>query len=200
MTGAADVRAFDVRIDLAGLEVVGTQIGNLLGDYSQADALVQHAGSQIIFASAQRGRNTETFAGNGIAAVLSLRALEAGRPQMMLAEGTVVNAGFDTQMTGLDNSAVLPVGYSLGAAYPNPFNPVTTIQFAMPVDGFARLTVYNMLGQSVRQLVMQDMTAGRHQVTWDATNQQGIQVASGVYVYQLEVNDFKQAQKMILLK
>jgi hypothetical protein len=200
LADASDVRAFDVRLNLAGLELLGTEMGNLLGDMSQADGLIQHHGDELVIASAQRGHSNVSFAGNGEVATIRLRALESGSPQMMLSSGAVVNDGFETQLTDLDNSAVLPAGYSLSMAYPNPFNPVTTIAFAMPADGFAKLTIFNMLGQQVSEIVSEQLSAGRHHVIWDARNQNGMQVASGVYVYQLEVNDFKQAKTMTLLK
>ncbi|MFZ5428577.1 MAG: FlgD immunoglobulin-like domain containing protein, partial [Thermodesulfobacteriota bacterium] len=81
-----------------------------------------------------------------------------------------------------------------------PFNPVTRIEFALPEAGLASLKVFNIMGQQVATLVNQQLSAGRHTVRWDATNDAGLKVASGMYVYQLEVNGFTQSHKMLLLK
>jgi len=200
LTGAADVRALDVRLRHPGLQVVGTSLDPILGGAQDADYLVKRGDEALILAGALKGRETVAFAGTGQVATVTLRAVEDGRPQMSLVAGTLVNSGFETSEAELDNSAVLPAAYSLGAAYPNPFNPVTHLEYALPESGLVRLTVYNVNGQLVKELVSAPLAAGRHVARWDATNQAGLAVASGVYVYQLEVNGFSAAHKMVLLK
>ncbi len=93
-----------------------------------------------------------------------------------------------------------PADFVLEGNVPNPFNPVTTISFLLPVDTAVELAVYNMMGQKVRTLLSGEMSWGRHQVLWDGTNDAGQQVASGSYVYRLHSESFSQANKMILLK
>lgn len=200
LEGAADVRGLDVRLSHPGLELVALGNPEMMGGYSQADYLMKEQGSKVVFASAVKGNQTPSFVGSGDVMVLTLRALEAGRPQLNLCDGTLVNSAFESAGADLDNSAVLPVDYLLGEAYPNPFNPTTSIQFQIPEDGMVKLSVFNMLGQKVRTLVSEPLQAGHHLVTWDSTNDAGIQVASGVYVYQIDVNDFTKAHKMVLLK
>jgi hypothetical protein len=140
------------------------------------------------------------MSGDARVATLRMKALADGRPNMLLLEGSLVNSDMDMEYAGLDNSAILPGEYHLGDAYPNPFNPVTHIEFAIPESGMVKLAVYNMLGQQVRELVSQTMDAGHHVVRWDATNEGGLKVASGLYIYQIEVNGFTEAHKMVLLK
>jgi hypothetical protein len=94
----------------------------------------------------------------------------------------------------------LPTKYSLGQNYPNPFNPNTEIVFALPKTGQVRLTLYNIMGQKVVTLTDQRLEAGYHRVEWDGRNSDGLQVASGVYFYKLEVEDFTDTKKMLLLK
>ena len=89
----------------------------------------------------------------------------------------------------------LPSKFELMANYPNPFNPSTNIQFALPVNSNVKLTVVNALGQVVAELVNGELNAGVHEVTWNASN-----VSSGIYFYRIEANNFVQTRKMMLLK
>ncbi len=94
-----------------------------------------------------------------------------------------------------------PAVFSLAANYPNPFNPQTTIQYALPQAADVGLTVYNVLGQPIRTLVAEHQSAGRYAVEWDATNDSGQSVSSGMYFYRLQAGgDFLAVQKMLLLK
>jgi hypothetical protein len=89
----------------------------------------------------------------------------------------------------------LPQSFTLYQNYPNPFNPTTTIKFALPVDSKAKINVYNSLGQLVETLVDNEMESGYHEVGFDASR-----LASGVYLYQLQANDYISVRKMILIK
>ncbi len=94
-----------------------------------------------------------------------------------------------------------PAVFSLAANYPNPFNPQTTIQYALPQAADVGLTVYNVLGQPVRTLVAEHQSAGHYAVEWDATNDSGQSVSSGMYFYRLQAGgDFLDIKKMLLLK
>jgi hypothetical protein len=94
----------------------------------------------------------------------------------------------------------LPQSYSLLQNYPNPFNAGTAIRFDMPSPGTANLSIYNVLGQSVRTFSMQDIEAGSHTIEWDGKNENREQVASGIYFYRLQANEFVATKKMTLLK
>jgi Tol biopolymer transport system component len=83
---------------------------------------------------------------------------------------------------------------------PNPFNPSTVIQFQLPEARQVLLTVYNGLGQEVRTLASGGFAAGQHQVVWDARDDNGNRVPSGIYLYRLQAGDLVKQQKMILLK
>ena len=90
---------------------------------------------------------------------------------------------------------------TLAANYPNPFNPHTTIAYALPAETRVRVTILDALGRCVRTLVdWQERVAGRHEVAWDGTDDRGLQVASGVYFYSLETPDHRELRRMTLVK
>ena len=94
-----------------------------------------------------------------------------------------------------------PDAFALANNYPNPFNPATTIKYALPQAADVELTVYNVVGQPVRTLVAEHQNAGRYVVEWDATNDSGHSLSSGMYFYRLEAGgDFLEVKKMLLLK
>ncbi len=114
---------------------------------------------------------------------------------------TVVKAGTSVvisneSITSIEVSATTkPLAYELQQNYPNPFNPSTLIRFALPEKTYARLTIYNQIGEQVVELVNGQMEAGYHQVTWNASN-----VSSGVYFYQLKTENFNSVKKLIFMK
>ena len=104
----------------------------------------------------------------------------------------------DVQTVSVDNSN-LPSAISLGQNFPNPFNPSTTIEYSLEQAGYVQLAVYNIMGQTVRQLVKGYTHAGNHRVVWDGTSQDGSSVAAGIYFYQLRTGDVSVVRKMLLL-
>jgi hypothetical protein len=97
--------------------------------------------------------------------------------------------------TGIAVDKALPRRYELAQNFPNPFNPTTTISFEVPVTGQVKLSVYNLLGKEVATLINGRVSAGSHQVIFDASNLQ-----SGIYYYRLESGDFVATKKLLLLK
>ena len=99
-------------------------------------------------------------------------------------------------LTGTEgNNSEIPTVFKLYNNYPNPFNPSTSIKYDVPKNTFVNLSVYDILGKLVTNLVSQDMTAGRYDIVWDAKN-----YASGTYIYRLEAGEFTDVKKMILVK
>jgi len=94
----------------------------------------------------------------------------------------------------------IPPEFRLHQNYPNPFNPATSILISVPRQARARLEVYNMIGQLVTVLVDKELSAGTHRLTWDARDETGRSVSSGMYVYRLVAGDFSDTRTMILLK
>jgi hypothetical protein len=95
---------------------------------------------------------------------------------------------------------IIPFTYTLYNAYPNPFNPVTTIRYDIPEDGFVNITIYDLVGRQVKALLNSSQTAGHRSIQWNATNNAGQQVPAGVYLYRIEAGEFRQTKKMVLLK
>jgi hypothetical protein len=93
------------------------------------------------------------------------------------------------------NNNEIPSTINLGQNYPNPFNPTTNITFGLPQSGFATLEVFNMIGQSIAVLVNENLSAGQHTVSFDASN-----LSSGVYVYRLKVGNEVVSRQMTLVK
>ena len=89
---------------------------------------------------------------------------------------------------------------SLDDAYPNPFNPITNINYELNRDAHVKLSVYDVLGNLVKNLVNEQKLVGNNSVNWDSTNKHGQKVSAGVYLYSIESGDFRQTKKMILLK
>lgn len=105
-------------------------------------------------------------------------------------------------------TAELPTTFSLGVNYPNPFNPSTTIPFALPEESQVKLTIYDILGREVITLVNARVPAGSRQAVWNGRDRYGNLVASGVYIYRLDAADpdniranrFNESRKLLLLK
>ena len=93
-----------------------------------------------------------------------------------------------------------PEVFALADNYPNPFNPETTIKYALPEAVDVRLDIYNMLGQMVRTMVADNQSPGRYVVRWDATDDSGNALSTGIYFYRLRAGDFLETKKMLLLK
>ncbi len=113
--------------------------------------------------------------------------------------GNVQNGGEELNKKGYNqinfDGTKLPISYDLSQNFPNPFNPATTINYQMPENGFVTLKIYDILGKEVATLVNEQKNQGRYSVTFDASR-----LASGVYIYQLRVNDYVSSKKRLLLK
>ena len=100
----------------------------------------------------------------------------------------------------LELEAIVPATFTLHQNFPNPFNPITTLRYDLPEDNFVMLTVYDMRGRVVAQLVNTAQETGFKSIQWDATDSMGRPVSAGVYLYQIEAGEFVQTRKMVLLK
>ena len=98
------------------------------------------------------------------------------------------------------SASTIPNIFALYSAYPNPFNPVTTLRYDLPEQAQVTLTIYDLMGREVTQLVNTTQDAGFKSVQWDATDSFGKQVSAGVYIYHVRAGEFVQTSKMVLLK
>jgi hypothetical protein len=105
--------------------------------------------------------------------------------------------------TDIDDSeslGLLPDSCRLAQNFPNPFNPETTIEFYVPTTSPVSITIHNVLGQLIQTLVSRSLPPGSHTAEWDATDQYGRAVASGIYFYRMEVGEFTSTRKMVLVR
>ncbi|MBN1293241.1 MAG: T9SS type A sorting domain-containing protein, partial [Candidatus Latescibacteria bacterium] len=91
-------------------------------------------------------------------------------------------------------------GFAITGNYPNPFNPATTISFTLPEAGKATLTVYDITGRKVREIVNGQLAGGMHTVVWNGCDTFGRSVSSGVYFSRLTMNGITTANRMLLAK
>ncbi len=97
-------------------------------------------------------------------------------------------------------SESLPKAFSLSQNYPNPFNPETVIKYTLPEDCHVELILYNILGQKVKTLVNQHQSAGYKMVHWNGRDDEGNEIASGLYFYRIETPKYSETKKMVLLR
>jgi hypothetical protein len=124
-----------------------------------------------------------------------------GRPELLVTDNLGEVYLFEQDgTTSVSGAEVLPREYRLEQNYPNPFNPSTVIRYYLPTAGSVRLTVYDLLGKSVCELVNEGQSAGWKEVEWNALG-----LSSGVYAYRIDAVDqggrqFTTTRTMVLLK
>ena len=94
----------------------------------------------------------------------------------------------------------VPEEYQLTQNYPNPFNPTTTISFSIPSEGHVQVSVYDITGRLVTNLVNENLSEGYHDVIWDGTDMVGSNVSAGLYIYSLQADGVSLTRKMVLMK
>jgi hypothetical protein len=100
----------------------------------------------------------------------------------------------------VDDALLIPKQFTLHPNHPNPFNPITSLRYDLPEQAQVTLTVYDLMGREVTQLVNTTQEAGYRSVQWNATDMYGKSVSAGVYLYQIRAGEFVQTKKMVLLK
>lgn len=107
---------------------------------------------------------------------------------------------FVNEPSSVKETELVAVDFSLEQNYPNPFNPTTNIQYNIPKNTFVKLSVYNILGKHIIDLVNENQNAGLQNVQWNALDKNGLAVPTGVYFYRLESGDVNLTRKMVLMK
>lgn len=108
---------------------------------------------------------------------------------------------FDTGVTEIgDESGIIIDEYALFPNFPNPFNPQTTIRYALKERIHVKLDIYNINGQLVKRLIDEEQNMGYREARWNGTNAENQRVASGLYFIQFQAEDFIKTQKMVLIK
>jgi len=146
-----------------------------------------------------------TMGGSGELAAITFRLVKPGELSLCFEEvdlRDLTNRKLEADLQDMvaAHVASLPREYSLSQNRPNPFNLETVISYQLPSGGHVSLKIYNIQGQLVRTLVSEYHDAGVHTITWDGKNDQGQEIASGVYLYRLEAGNYSNTKKMSLLK
>ncbi|UCE17753.1 MAG: T9SS type A sorting domain-containing protein, partial [Gemmatimonadota bacterium] len=153
----------------------------------------------VVFLSSMRGESIEAGAGSVVRVPFTVVhdvdevSIDVVEPIVFTADEGI-GFGHGSMFT-VKASDFAPAAYSLAQNYPNPFNPVTRIEYALPEAAKVKVSVYNLLGQVVEVLVDRRQEACYLKVDWNASD-----MASGVYFYRIEANDFTATKRMVLMK
>ena len=145
----------------------------------------------------------ESISGNGLLAELQFTRIgDPNKAAIHLREGYTASPTLGVRsVVALHSTVLRPEDYALQANFPNPFNPSTSIEYALPESSPVQLIVYDILGQQVRELVSRSsQNAGFYRVEWDGLDSRGNGVGSGIYFYRLETPRFTHTRKMMLIK
>ena len=113
--------------------------------------------------------------------------------------GFKAREGYTTGVEDMGRERI-PAAYELYNSYPNPFNPSTTISYTIPVSNQVKVEIFNIMGQKIRTLVDSHVSAGAHNIIWDARDDAGRNVATGVYLVRMHSSHFVATQKVTLMK
>ena len=205
LRNAGDVRGYfvDMKYNTNALAFEGIVEGDFLDASTYSFPTI---GNETVgLSSAAYGH--QTFAGDGILAEVKFRALTDGMlsPDMLgIREAVVVNSNYLNDHivfeapSSVEND--IPVAFELNQNFPNPFNPTTAINFAIPENSNVDLKIYDILGRHVRTLASGNYQAGNYSVIWDATDMSGHKVSAGVYFYRIEAGNHRSTKRMLLLK
>ena len=107
----------------------------------------------------------------------------------------------DITLMGIEGESNVSLNkYQLFQNYPNPFNSQTSIEYYLPQSGQVKIEIYNVLGQKIKTFINYSQKSGIHQVIWDGRNENNIAVSSGVYIYNLTVDQYSFSKKLLMLK
>ncbi|MHB1050903.1 MAG: FlgD immunoglobulin-like domain containing protein [Bacteroidota bacterium] len=145
--------------------------------------------------------NAEAVSRGGQILTIEAEILQSAENIVLTADKIMLNDRSVSKVTSVGaGQAEVPTTYALQQNFPNPFNPSTTIEFQLPASGFVELKVYDIAGREVTTLVSDVKNAGTHRIQWNAVDDRGMKVSSGVYFYRISAGQFNQIKKMILLK
>ena len=198
---------FDLSVDPRALRLLpgGGEAGNVFAGNPSGSVfdVRAEAGGRLRVLSSRYGK-AWSGQGDGQLARLHFEVLrEDALHTLQPGSGLLLSTEYDQQRVRWSGSLldwILPQAPGLDQNFPNPFNPSTSIPLALPQRTQVRLAIFNVLGQKVRTLVDGAQQAGQYTVSWDARNDLGHSVASGLYFYRIEAGDFTQTRKMTLLR
>ena len=198
---------FDLVFDSDQFEIIGVLDGGFLeSEGGSAPLFINNAreDGRVSIANILANRDDSiTPDGGGVITVITLHRTGDERSGISLENIDVIDhAGVlnSLEKVALEDAIPLPDEFELKGNYPNPFNPVTTIEYTLPTAAHVKLVIYNTAGQVVKTLVSEEQQPDKYNVTWDSTNEAGVRVSSGMYIYRITAGDFRATKKMILIK
>lgn len=178
------------RITLNDPEMNVTIIGNFDVIAADINPMFQHTGTWYDYFS---GEAVEV---SDVNAAVSLQAGE-----FHIYTDVQLPTPEDGTLLSVDDKGLEEItNYELGQNYPNPFNPSTTISYSLKDAGNVSLKIYNTLGQEIKEIFSGYKNAGTHTFSWNGTDNYGNKVASGIYLYRINSDNFTAVKKMIMLK
>ena len=97
-------------------------------------------------------------------------------------------------------SSIKPENFYINEAYPNPFNPYTTLSYYLPNNETVQIKIFDIMGRQVKTFVMTDQIAGYRSIQWNGTNDYDQRVSSGLYLYTIQAGNFRGTKKMVILE
>ena len=160
----------------------------------------RHRPGQLVIGNALV--DDEPVSGQGLLAQLTFRTRQGPTNDAFfeLADAVVAHNGITRRIARTSAGRVKPDTYKLSANFPNPFNPTTTIDYALPEAAHVQLVIYDLLGQAIRTMANSHHEAGFYSAVWNATDDDDRPVANGLYFYKLSAGHFNSIGKMMLLK
>jgi hypothetical protein len=160
----------------------------------------RHRPGQLVIGNALD--DDEPVSGQGLLAQLTFRTRQGPTNDAFfeLADAVVANNGITRRIARTSAVRLKPDTYRLSANFPNPFNPTTTIDYALPEAAHVQLVIYDLLGQAIRTMTNSHHEPGFYSALWNATDDDNRPVANGLYFYKLSAGHFNSIGKMMLLK
>jgi hypothetical protein len=192
LAGSFGLRFDPNRLRPAGVEATALTENHLFADHAQGSTV------RVGFAG------VDSKPGSGALAELLFQPLDATGTigALELIEAQLNESDIDVRIAAspLSTPSAVPRAFALYPNYPNPFNPSTAIRYDLATAGPVRLSVYDLVGQRIRQLLDDHRSAGHHQLEWNGADENGIVVASGVYLLRLETDRGVLVRKMSMIK
>ena len=172
-------------------------------------AALAAASAQLTHADVEMRRSVVGSGGGVVASPTARYAIAStigqDAPELANSASFLLRGGFwlsrgRTPTDVVERTAIAPIANKLYANYPNPFNPMTTIQYALRRQARARLRLYDVGGKLVRGLLDRIESPGRKSIVWNGLDDQGRPVSSGIYICVLEVDEYRGSTKLVVLR
>lgn len=111
-----------------------------------------------------------------------------------------INTKAETSETVMEEAVTLPLEFTIGKAYPNPFNPVVNVRFGLPKEAPVHILIYDVAGRLIGDYTVGNKSAGWHEFSWNAVDRLGQAVGTGVYLLTIQAGDKLQKQKITYIK